>query len=39
MHHAARSISEGAMMSALVGVVLLINRQFAGLLEYYTEVR
>ncbi len=34
MHHATRSISEGAMMSALVGVVLLINRQFAGLLEY-----
>ena len=27
-------ITEGAMMTALVGVALFINRQFAGLLEY-----
>lgn len=27
-------ITEGAMMTALVGVALFINRQFAGILEY-----
>jgi len=36
MHTGTRKITEGAMMSALVGLLLFLNRQFAGLLEYAT---
>ncbi len=34
MSRSVKSITEGAMMCALVGVLLFINRQFAGILEY-----
>lgn len=34
MNKRVRNISEGSMMVAIVGVALLINRQFAGILEF-----
>lgn len=34
MNKRVRNITEGSMMVAIVGAALLINRQFAGLLEY-----
>lgn len=34
MHDQTRSITEGAMMCALVGLMLFLNRQLAGILEY-----
>lgn len=33
MNRNVRKITDGAMMAAIVGVMLVINRQFAGLLE------
>lgn len=35
MNHKVRKITEGAMMVALYGLVLFINRQLAGLFEIY----
>lgn len=35
MNNNVRKITEGAMMCAIIGVILFINRQFAGLLELY----
>ncbi len=35
MNHQVRKITEGAMMCALFGMVLLINRQFAEVLEIF----
>lgn len=34
MHSSMKRISDGAMMVAVVGMLLFLNRQFAGLLEY-----
>ena len=34
MNNQTRKLSEGAMMIALVGVILLLNRQFANMIEY-----
>ncbi len=34
MHTDTRKITEGAMMVAIVGLLLFINRQLAGMLEY-----
>lgn len=33
MNHETRRITDGAMMAAIIGVMLLINRQTAGLIE------
>lgn len=33
MNHDVRKITDGAMMAAIVGVLLLVNRQTAGLIE------
>ena len=33
MNQNIRKITDGAMMAAIVGVVLIINRQMAGLLQ------
>jgi MFS family permease len=33
MNHEIRKLTDGAMMAAIIGVLLLINRQTAGLLE------
>lgn len=35
MNHNVRKITEGAMMCALYAIVLLINRQTGGMIEYY----
>ena len=35
MNRQVRKLTEGAMMCALFGIVLLINRQFAGVLELF----
>ena len=35
MNRQVRKLTEGAMMCALFGLVLLINRQFAGVLELF----
>ena len=35
MNRQVRKLTEGAMMCALFGLVLLINRQFAGILEIF----
>lgn len=34
MHSSTKRITDGAMMVAIVGMLLFINRQFAGILEY-----
>ena len=34
MHDQTRRITEGAMMCTLVALMLLLNRQLAGILEY-----
>ena len=34
MNQSVRRISEGAMMVAMVGLVLFFNRQTAGMFEY-----
>ena len=34
MRNDTRKITEGAMMCALVGLVLFINRQLGGMIEY-----
>lgn len=34
MNNQTRKLSEGAMMVALVGVMLFVNRQFANIIEY-----
>ena len=35
MHNQTRKITEGAMMIAILGVFMLINRQTVGLLDSY----
>ncbi len=32
--HSAKKTTDGAMMVAIVGLLLLLNRQFAGIIEY-----
>lgn len=34
MHTSTKRMTEGALMVAIIGMLLLINRQFAGILEY-----
>ncbi|MEG1461499.1 DUF2232 domain-containing protein [Anaerorhabdus sp.] len=38
MNNNVRKITDGAMMVALVGVLILINRQFAGILELFAWI-
>ena len=33
MNNSVRKITDGAMMCAIVGLLLVVNRQFAGMLE------
>ena len=35
MNNSVRKITDGAMMVALIGLFLFINRQLAGLLDLY----
>ena len=35
MNHQTRKITEGAMMCAIVGLILFVNRQFGNMLEYF----